>query len=144
MKSENQIRKRLRQLQYRAFQKKARSELKIVPANCAFNRTTSTIFPDGRPFRVCGLALDAEPREFFGCNETTDASRCGTFLHRTDKKAVKETVEREMADSEAGPRDYPMIAALMWVLDEEMAEIEPETTVRWWQFWRRWYHRRLQ
>lgn len=148
MKDENQIRKRLRQLKFRAFQKRARAELKVVPSNCAFNRTTSTEFPDGQPFRVCGLALEQEPQQFLGCNEAAEAVRCESFIHHTDKNAVKEAVERDMSSSEIGPRDYPVVAALMWVLDEETAEVvglelaDPTEPVQWWQFWRWFRHRR--
>lgn len=146
MRTENQIRKRLRQLRFRAFQKRARAELKVVPANCAFNRPTSTTFPDGRPFRVCGLALEADPREYVGCNKPTEASGCESFVHHMDKASVKDTVEQEMSDPEAGLRDYPAVAALMWVLEESEAEIEEpeEEPVRWWQFWRWGRHRRRQ
>ena len=147
MKDENQIRKRLRQLKFRAFQKRARVELKAVPPNCAFNRETSTEFPDGSPFRICGLALEQEPQEFLGCNETLDAALCEAFVHHTDKAAIKVAVEQDMADPEVGPRDYPVVAVLMWVLDEETAEVEgpelaePVKPIRWWQV-RRWFRRR--
>lgn len=141
MKTEKQIRKRLRQLKYRAFQKKAQAELKVVPPNCTFNQATSTKFPDGRPFRVCGLALDQEPHEFLGCNEPGDAVKCMTFVHRADRGIVKESIEQTMSDPDVGPREYPVVTMLMWVLDEKTAVIEEPT--RWEQFWS-WVRRRHQ
>lgn len=125
MRGEQKIRKRLRQLLFRAYQKRAKRELKVQPKNCAFNHPTSTEFPDGNPFRICGLALETRS-EMVGCNEDADARGCMTFVHAKDKHAIKEAVLRDVADPEVGPQDFPVIRTLAWVLDDPELSIEDD------------------
>ncbi len=125
MKDEQQIRKRLRQQLFRAYQKRAKRKLKVRPENCGFNHASSATFPDGRPFRICGLALD-ETGEFVGCNEESDAKSCRTFIHAQDKDSVRAEIQAEVVDPKIGPRDYPEIRALAWILEDPELEIPPE------------------
>jgi hypothetical protein len=127
MKSEGNIRQKLKQAKYRHRQKFMEKALKRKPCNCKFNRSLSNV-PNPFPYRgwgFCSLYID-DPEEWQGliCDDrmdkTNQAPDCPKFEFVLDPDELKDAFKDKFDSFSIGEiaAEYPDVAALMWVLDE--------------------------
>ena len=142
MRTEGQIRHKLKQVLYRHLQRRLRENFKRAPENCYYNGAPKplgegavplegygpTIPTDIQPYRVCLYALSPEgqmtAREWPGacCDLRLDPEqphRCPYFKGRL----TKEEVRAEFVEFLSRPRgevaaEFPDVVALLWVLGE--------------------------
>lgn len=123
MRTEGQVKQKLKQVLFRHLKRVLAEGLKQVPENCLYNRQPSK-FPrmspiDGLP-RVCIHAERAGAVCDISHEKSLDFKGCPFFTPAKSKELLKQDFVR-LARS---PRDVvaetmPDVAALMWVLDQE-------------------------
>jgi len=121
MKTEVQIRRKLKQSAFRHLKKRLEANFRRLPERCRYNFPTT--YPNGRTgVRVCcapllslkGVVCDSEM-------DPNVANDCGSWGPLRKKEAIRE----EFVALLRGDRDQiaaqgmPDVAALMWVLDQE-------------------------
>lgn len=127
MRTEAQIRHKLKQVAYRHLQKRMRKQLACQPGNCAFFREVQGV-------GVC-VATWKPPEPSRVCQDPRPQS-CEKFEHRLPKEKIKEVFWKFVKEAtveelhQAGMHD---LATLLWVLDEEFldesdVQEEPEAT----------------
>lgn len=131
MRSEGQIRHKLKQVTFRHLQREIRTSLSCRPENCAHNRAVR--LPAGE-VRFCDIHVDEDGLHQV-CDEShnglTQARDCQDFDCANTKENVQADFKLFLQTSEVGAiaARYPDIAALMWVLNGEMVEVpEDEPT----------------
>jgi len=134
VRTEGQVRHKLKQVQFRHLKKALRDSLSQRPECCVNNAILNT--PNG-DIRFCRLA--AGDGSFVTCDEAhgglVKAAGCPDFDCGNTREGVKEDFKRFLITStiaEIAIR-YPDISALMWVLGEshleDLEESEPTTMV---------------
>lgn len=131
MNSPGAIRHKLKQVIYRHLKRKLEQELAEVPENCVYNDTVMDPYSQANdrfpvPIHVCihsdvGERL-CDPR--WGGNEK--ASGCPYFQVQQDKDSIKESFKEFMRSAPLHEiaAEYPDVAALLWVLDEDAPDRE--------------------
>lgn len=121
MKNVGAVRHQLKQVRFRHLKKRLEVELRKMPHNCRYNRTLNHPH-SGEPCAVCihpdqegGLLCDLS----WGGYERAKA--CPLFKHKADKEEIKEGFLEWLATAKLHEIavEYPDMAALMWVLQEE-------------------------
>ena len=121
MKTEAQVRRKVKQSAFRHLKKRLEANFKKLPERCAHNFPTK--FPGGRlGVRICcAPLLDLKGSV---CDSNIDpqvAKDCGSWCPLRNKEAIRE----EFVSLLSGNRDriaaqgMPDVAALMWVLEQE-------------------------
>ena len=124
MKSEKQIRNKLRQVIFRARKKRVAASFKRRSENCKFNKEV-------RPrnsrqcSRLCMYGVE-DTKTWHGviCDDQVDGGTlvrsCQTFEPHVTKEEIREEMEAFLLGklSQVASR-YPDVAALMWVLDSD-------------------------
>lgn len=109
MRSESQIRYRIKQLRFRKLKRHLSKELLVRPTNCLHN-------VEGSPYRLCGLntALVCDVRKDGGflCR------KCLDYTPARDKEQIRQDFLDQLNDPNILTRDHADIAALLWVLGE--------------------------
>lgn len=122
MKSANTIRHKLQQAIFRHRKKRLQMVLEETPSNCIHNGTI--LLPDGEEVGVCRFAWESSKWPGI-CDEQHDgleqARICPHFTARSKKDQVKEEFREFFSTASLAEiaREYPDVAALMWVLGDE-------------------------
>lgn len=121
MKSQGQVKRKLKQVLFRHMKRHLSSSLSRVPRNCMYNRVPTTAegqVMQGLP-RLCIHAMQAG----CVCDEAYDSSieyaKCPYFQPKNSKQTLKEEfVQLAKSDRAVVAETMPDAAALMWVLEE--------------------------
>lgn len=145
MRSESQIKQKLKQVSYRHLQKRLRANFKQVAKRCCHNTPLLLDEDKGAWLGMCGILEGGLSRGV--CDATVDGNQrardCPLWEPLQTKAQVKQTFN-DLMESGRGEvaLEFPDVAALMWVLDapetgslilaeDEEADLEkPET---WWR-----------
>lgn len=133
MKKAGAIRHKLKQAAYRHLKRRLEAELRPHPDNCVHNQLLhhpKIISQGGSPTGIC-VCPDQEPADRL-CDIAWGgigrAQKCPLFLAPTDKDSIKDSF-RDFLASAALPQiaaEYPDLAALLWVLEDEAPNREVE------------------
>jgi Tfp pilus assembly protein FimV len=132
VKSAGAVRHQLKQVRYRHLKKRLENELRRFPHNCAHNRNFNhpkVIADGGDP---CGVCTHANQEGSILCDLAWGgyqrAKDCPLFEHRMTKDEVKDGFKEWLSTAKLHEiaSEYPDMAALMWVLQEEAPDREVE------------------
>lgn len=138
MKSEEEIRKRVRDLKFRYLRRILRKDLKRRPHNCTFNREHTVQGTDGQDItvRLCMLGSEDPTWDIDICDTPKQAVCCPAYLPRRNRDDIEAEFEANLADPEWMRENHRDLYTLTWVLDTT------ETEYTWWQrlwlFWIAW------
>jgi len=139
MKTEDQIRARVRDLKVRYLQRMLRARLRRRPHNCQFNKE-HTFERDGQKFtvRLCMLGMERPDWSVDICETPKQAASCPAFLPAVTKEALETEFEARLTDPEVIRTKYRDLAALAWVLGDLQS---PKYTLpqRFWLFLTSWW-----
>lgn len=128
MKSEGQIKQKLKQVVYRHRKNYVERGLARVPENCTHNRVVRLpVHTSNRAtIRVCGLVLDDGDTNDLVCDSAMagveQARKCEYFQECTTAEKLKEEFKRKLGldgsvvNIGVIAKEYPDVAALMWAL----------------------------
>jgi hypothetical protein len=156
VKSEGQIRQQLKQVIFRHLKKRLKDQLRQAPDTCRHN---SELEPrdrhdDAHGIQACFFTTDGVPRGVV-CDVRYDngfrAKECPLWESRRDKEDIRTEFQALVEDENRGKlaAKYPDIAALMWVLDNDLdtsesgeedasqEEMEADEATRGWN-WGQW------
>lgn len=131
MRTEGQVRRKLRQVIFRHLQKEMRANLRKRPQNCVHNKEVNGL-------RLCMYGTETKECSVWPTLCDVDhggverAKNCDVFQPKVSKEDIKEEMERVLRKPrEEVAKLFPAVGALMWVLDEnpytgEVPEEEPE------------------
>lgn len=140
MKSEKQVKRKLRDVKYKYLAREYKRNLSPCPDNCIYNQTHyvedvrsevhgNAIFegydPVHHEVRLC--MYGAENVEEWGgliCDDEKTAQSCGLFEPRFTKAQIKEAFEDDLKDPYILAHEYKDIAALQWVSEEDASSLE--------------------
>lgn len=118
MKTEGKVRQQLKQVAFRHLKREIESSQKRVSQNCVFNTEGAT---PGYPSQCRHYS-----RQFKVCDSSVNPSvcqKCDLFVLKLTPEIVKEDFRQLMAEEKSIIAEkYPDIAALRWVLEEEVPE----------------------
>lgn len=127
MRTEQEVRQKLKQVQFRHLKKLIEQSYKKRPCNCRHNEIHGAMsHKEGEePIGICMWGAD-DPVEWTGniCDEMFEglkvARECGLFEPRKTKVEIKADFHSLMTEGDIGAvgSQFPDLAALMWVLDE--------------------------
>jgi len=125
MRTEAEIRQKLKQVQFRHLKKLLEANFKQRPCNCAHNEVHQSLNGSGDPIGLCMYGSE-NPEEWEGviCDEAfggiTLARNCGTFKPHKTKIEIKAEFNALMENEDLGviAAQYPDVAALLWTLGE--------------------------
>lgn len=130
MRTEADIRQKLKQVQYRHLKKLLQANFKQRPCNCVYNEVHLPLNSlHGKPVGLCMYSAEA-PDDWQGviCDEDfggiQQARECGLFQPHKTKLEIRTEFHNLMTTADIGEvaAQYPDIAAMMWVLDERPYE----------------------
>ena len=123
MRSEKELKRKLKQATFRVFQKRLEKELKIIPVNCVHNyrhRLDANNRINSNETNTIGLCMlcSSNPENWDGriCDKPEDI--CDQFEHKKTKVVIKEEVQYLLNDFEYVARNHKDVAALRWDLAE--------------------------
>jgi len=125
MKDEGSIRHKLKQVRYRHLKKRLEHNFKKLPCNCAFNETHVVRNGSAGSVGLCMYGADSpETWEGVLCDAEIEggieqARSCPMFTPLRTKDVVKEEFGSLMdKEPHEVAKDFPDIAALLWVLGD--------------------------
>jgi len=130
MRTEADIRQKLKQVQYRHLKKLLEANFRQRPCNCAYNEVhLPRNSHHGKPVGLCMFSAE-DPEDWQGviCDEELGgvalARECNLFRPHKTKLEIKAEFHDLMTNADIGTvaAQYPDIAAMMWVLDERVYE----------------------
>jgi len=138
MKTEGQIRQKLKQVLYRKLQRRMKDNFKQKPDTCGFNRKPYHIEPDdpgrSRPAASPAVCIHHD-RGGWICDEMhggVDLAReCPFWISRQTKDEIRAQFAEDYRDLVIGSRrgekhpEFPVASALMWVLGDDLPEPPP-------------------
>lgn len=131
MKSAGAIKHKLKQVRFRYMKLHLEEHLKMRPGNCAHNSVFMHPLANGEPVGVCLKSeVQGASNNLPICDSkwADRASECPYFATTLTKDQYKEGFGKRL-ESLSLPeiaRDYPDMAALLWVLGEDTVEDAPE------------------
>lgn len=141
MRTESQIRQKLKQVIFRHRKKFIESRLKQLPSNCKHNSLVQLRTPSqGRHvFRCCTLKNEDVDQTDMVCDRAlggvSQAKRCPYFENRHTAEKLKAEFAKKLG-LDGSPvslgdlaREYPDIVALNWVLGQHRKDTNQETSV---------------
>lgn len=142
--TESQIRKQIRQISFRIFQKEAEKKLKVVPGNCKYNhrqminkKTNLVSDPDEATLGICVRSCVQDgtfkSAKWDGriCDKVEDM--CEFYEPRFTKEQIKEEVEAKLSDLDVVASKHKDLVALRWVLGEAEKPFKFEENLGWWE-----------
>lgn len=148
MKSEGQIKQKVKQVVFRHRKAYIRHGLARHPQNCSFNQKVRlpVHMANRATLGVCGYCADGSPPNDIVCDSTMggdqQAAKCAFFQERHSAEALKDEFNRKLGIDGGTPREigyiaqeYPDVAALLWVMgpakhsNKEKPEPEPESNI---------------
>lgn len=128
MKSESQVRQKIKQVVFRHRKKYVENGLKRWPSNCAHNKLVRLRTPSSgkHQIRCCSLKNDDVDQTDLVCDRNLGGLRqsrsCPYFEHRASAQDLKQEFVKKLG-LDGSPvslgelaRDYPDVVALNWVL----------------------------
>ena len=124
MRSEGSVRQKLKQAKFRHLKRVLEERLKRRPCNCTHNRSLQ--YGPLAKFGFCSLHIE-DPAEWQALlctelrEEMNNAPDCPAFEPPLSKDELKQEFIDKFGLSDLGTvaADYPDLAALMWVLEDE-------------------------
>lgn len=141
MKTEGQIKQKAKQVIFRHRKEYVRHGLARRPENCSHNEEVHLPIhmANRATLHVCGYCDDQGVRNAVVCDSTMggekQAQKCPYFESRRNAKTLKEDFNKKLGLSGSEPveigyiaKEYPDVAALLWVLgpDKGQNTKEPE------------------
>jgi len=125
MKTESQIRHKLQQVKYRHLKREIRTGVSRKPCNCMNNGLVN--MENGSTIGVCLLGA-VQPGDWQGilCDESRGGLRvaegCAEFCPLRTPEGIRQEFDNFLKHSSRAviAEQYPDIAAILWVLDEEV------------------------
>jgi len=149
VKSEGEVRQKLKQVIFRLRKKHVEAVFRKAPETCRHNSTLEPMPREEIPgVQACFYTTDGVPRGVV-CDVRFDngarARSCSLWEPRGDKEQVKTEFHEVMESGNRGliASKFPDVAALMWVLDGSLgdepteAEMESDPSTKGWD-WGRW------
>jgi len=144
LKSEGQIKQKVKQVIFRHRKEYVRQGLSRHPENCQYNEKIHlpVHMANRATLGVCGHCFDGESPRNLVCDSTMGGDRqaadCTFFQDRNSAEELKDEFNRKLGIDGGAPREigyiaqeYPDVAALLWVLgpskDTNKEEPEPES-----------------
>lgn len=122
-RSEDEIRKKLKDVRFKYLTAEYKKALKVTPSNCVHNYRHKTLDESGKNVTVglCTLGME-NPEEWNGkiCDDDSTAQECPFFLSCVSKQSVKEDFDIKLQDETEVATSYKDVAALQWVLGEKV------------------------
>ena len=122
MKNPNEIKQKLKQVQFRHAKKEIEQLLAIEPMNCAHNRKLDL----SNLGQIGFCAADSCPLKGKPCDIRigTPATGCGHYAPLHSAGDARDQAKQFFATARPGDiaRLYPDVAALLWALDEDRVE----------------------
>jgi len=130
VKTENQIRHKLKQVVFRHRKKFLESKMKCLPENCAHNKLVKLRLPHGhQTLRLCSYKQDEVDQTDMICDSNMggvkQAESCTYFSIRFDVDELKKQFASRLGidgtDVEFSflAKEFPDVIALLWVLGDE-------------------------
>lgn len=122
MKSEGQLRHKIKQVTFRHLKRALEDGLSVRPCNCKFNMQLQG---GGSPLAFCGLS-GTDTGTYTVCDEKfkgrEKAQNCQLFQLRRSKDEIRSEFDTRLRTKEIHTlaADYPDLVALLWVLDTDM------------------------
>lgn len=144
MQDEGKVKKKLKDAKFRYMKRELRGKLKQCPENCQHNfrhKFTAYEYAEGDSKPVpyegeLGLCMygASNPEAWPGkiCDDVKTAEECPLFLGKFDKEEIKSAFNARLDDPVIVAEEYKDIAALQWVLGENVAELDPSWHQRAW------------
>lgn len=141
MRTESQIRRKLRDAQVQHFKKLLDDNYKKRPHNCYYNQEHASLNSSSPAVRLCMYSAD-ETAEWQGviCDEEFGGRKlckeCTLFRPHKTKLELRNEFNELMNSEDLGviAAQYPDLAALMWALDERGAKYSAwQRLVLWWK-----------
>jgi hypothetical protein len=130
MKTESEVRKKLREVKKEYLSREYRAKLGRCPENCIYNYRHKVTLSDGEVSEV-GLCMygSGNPEEWNGniCDDIKTAEECPLFTLRHDKETVKTSFEDSLKDPRILANQYKDIAALQWALESDVQVLEEDS-----------------
>ena len=126
MKTIGQIQHKIKQVRFRYLKKFLEKCLSKTSTNCVYNRPSS--FSENGVDNVCLCGFEMEERKWVGtpCDKRLDkrAKDCTKFEFLHTKEELKDEFQTTLDSLPIGAiaSQFPDLAALLWVLDEDMEE----------------------
>ena len=126
MRTEAELRQKLKQVQYRHLKKLLEGNFRQRPCNCAYNEVHQPRNSQhGKPVGLCMYSAEnADEWQGVICDEDfggiQTARECGLFQPHKTKMEVKAEFYALMEQEDLGfiAAQYPDIAAILWVLND--------------------------
>lgn len=124
MRDEKHVRKKLLELKQKHLRRKLHKHLQPLPENCKHNQTHVGTNKEEDGQEEVGLCMLGHENieEWPGniCEAPEKAEKCPFFNPKRSKEELIEEFKEEMKDPEVLAYEYPDIAALQWVLENEV------------------------
>jgi hypothetical protein len=142
MKSESEIKGKLKEIKYRYVKKQIKQNRKHIPQNCFFN---SDLKSDRSPDFVLGVCTHEETDEwvsFYGKNDhrvcdlnfegQSRCKECPFFKWKYEKDDIKEGIDTELLNLSAAKLafNYPELMTLLWVLDDDDSRTDDPSIIK--------------
>lgn len=139
MKTEGEIKQKVKQVIFRHRKAYIREGLSRKPGNCVHNETVRlpVHMSNRAELHVCGFCPDGEVPNNFVCDSSMggdkQAADCPFFRHKTTADDLKQEFNKKLGLNGEAPvqigyiaKEYPDVAALMWVLGPGGRSQNPE------------------
>lgn len=136
MRSESEIKGKLKEVKYRYLKKKIKQSRKHIPQNCIYNVEVPSDRISDLVIGTCTHERTDEWIEVFGetanrvCDINFDGQAkcksCPFFAWKKDKNEIKESFDQELLNLSAAELglNYPELITLFWVLEDD-ADVDP-------------------
>ena len=123
MRSERDIKRKIKDLRYRSLQKIFKKKLSKRPENCKYNFRQR--LKEGETIGLCMPVevlknANIQDEEWQGtiCDSSEDAENCPRFELAQTKKELMQEFDAELNDFEIRNEKHKAIHVLLWVLEE--------------------------
>jgi len=124
MKSERDIKRKIKDLRYRSLQKIYKKRLSKRPENCKYNFRQR--LKEGETIGLCMPVevlknANIQEEEWQGtiCDALEDALKCPRFELAQTKSELTQELDAELKDPEVRNEKHKAIHVLLWVLEEK-------------------------
>ena len=127
MKSRGQIIHKIKQVRFRYLKKFLESWLSESSSNCLHNRPTSIPYSDVEGVCICGFQMEEKGWKGNVCDKRVNpelAKKCDIFEPLKNKEELKDEFNSslEVLPLPVLASKFPDLAALLWVLEDEIKE----------------------
>lgn len=121
MKSQTEVRKKLKDVKYSYLTKELKRSLKVCPQNCVYNYRHVELNDEGEEVEI-GLCTYGADGDWNGniCDDEETALACPVKKLLHTKEDVKRNFEKSLEDEVIVAHQYKDIAALQWVIGDKV------------------------